>query len=663
MAEQDRALLDEVVAGADAMAALARDEEVFRAAVDAFRAYDGESMAKLLERHQLAERCEVVCHWLRSKEAVILCLELAGPPLPDLEPPDPREFAELVAKLTADEAMVRLMVDAVEDRDISSWRALIDKNGIERFSHLLCHWVCTVHYRLVCEVVCSPILVQRPHLGPELVAAGAALSELARDEKTFTEATKAVLAGSCEQLGSVLEGGGFGRFCFFLCEWFCSWRCMLVCLRLCRIYPLEKLASPLDEMREFALAGGALEKPSLERLTAAFLREDTELVQSLAKELQFERFCVQFCHWVCFLRCQLFCVCVCPPRTIGVFTKIGGLFYATDVDSGVGGSGLTVADSRAFFSTLRLNGGLSVVDGAPLIEYRFETIATDAAGNPMGSWTKVDGGKIVATNIGAFIRPIVGPPFIEVIPVWVNNPASGVFNITPDPDGWIQVPPLFPVPPMVPGSGWRFVPGSDLINLNTRALLPFTASVDETGVDAGDAANVPASDVNYGVRMRIRDQGTSGSGTDAGTCSHIAINNTHYDHISHHPYWPGGLFGASDELAVDSIGIAELESTPCSTLANSLTVKYTAAHPHLGAVSVWLEGPGGPYAFTLVPDGAATPDNQFGTANPNGWTFTSLPPCAYLLKCSVGVLLTTGDSVPDALVDYIAFCKGKARIG
>jgi hypothetical protein len=29
----------------------------------------------------------------------------------------------------------------------------------------------------------------------------------------------------------------------------------------------------------------------------------------------------------------------------------------------------------------------------------------------------------------------------------------------------------------------------------------------------------------------------------------------------------------------------------------------------------------------------------------------------------VSVLLTTGDAIPDALVDYIAFCKGKARIG
>src|SRR3954451_10870614 len=227
MAEQDRALLDEVVAGTDAMATLARDEGEFRAAVDAFRAWDGESMAKLLARHQLADRCELVCHWLRSKEAVILCLELAGPPpLEEQQPPEPREFGELVAKLTADEAMVRLMVDAVQDRDVAAWKTLIDKHGIERFSHLLCHWVCTVHYRLVCDVVCSPLVVQRPHLGPELRAAGAALGSLVRDEATFAEAAKAVLAGRCETLAVVLERAGFAPFCFFVCEWFCSWRCM-----------------------------------------------------------------------------------------------------------------------------------------------------------------------------------------------------------------------------------------------------------------------------------------------------------------------------------------------------------------------------------------------------------------------------------------------------
>lgn len=682
MADQpaDRELLNEVLEGAHAMASLAADEESFRAAVDAFRAQDGESMRALLERHKLTDRCEVICHWLRSKEAVLLCLELAGPPpIESEEHPDLREFAEVVARVTADEELVELLANAVQERDADAWSELIGKQGLERFSHPLCHWVSTVHYRLVCDVVCQPIEVQRPHLIPEVQAAGQSIGRLAADEKVFAAASKSVLADDCESLAGTLEGGGFAPFCFLLCEWFCSWRCMFVCLRLCRIYPLLRIESPIGEMLEFARAVDRLatKKGALERLAAATLREDVETVQTLVKEFEFERFCVQFCHWVCFLRCQLFCACVCPPRTIAVFTKIGGLYYNSDVHSLAPGNGLTVADDRAFYSTLRLNGGLSVVDGAPLVEYRFETVGTSTDGSTLadgtpilpGSWVPVTPAQIGATNIGSFIRPIFLPPFEEVIEVWVNKTGPGIFTITPSADGWIEVPPMFPAPPMVPGSGWRFVPGSDLILFDTTSLTPFVTSIDETGVNAGDSANAPLqTDVHYGVRMRLRNQGDTGEGTEAGTCAHIAINNTHYDNISHHPYWPGGLFGATNELAVASIGIAELVAHPCSQLTNGLTVQFTAAHSNLGDVSVSLEGPGGPYAFGLNPTTAENPgENWFGTATPAmigsppapAWSFNALPPCAYLLKLSVSVLLTTGDGAPSPIVDYVAFCKGQ----
>lgn len=70
-------------------------------------------------------------------------------------------------------------------------------------------------------------------------------------------------------------------------------------------------------------------------------------------------------------------------------------------------------------------------------------------------------------------------------------------------------------------------------------------------------------------------------------------------------------------------------------------------------------GPGGPYAFDLSPNAPEDPgESWYGTATPSGWTFASLPPCAYLLDTSVTALLTTGDSVPLPLYDYIAFCKG-----
>ncbi len=92
-------------------------------------------------------------------------------------------------------------------------------------------------------------------------------------------------------------------------------------------------------------------------------------------------------------------------------------------------------------------------------------------------------------------------------------------------------------------------------------------------------------------------------------------------------------------------------------------MQFTAAHSNLGAVGVTLEGPGGPYAFTLNPDAGSDPaENLFGTADPDGWTFASLPPCAYLLKLSVGRAADDRRQRARApLVDYIAFCKGRSR--
>ena len=675
----DRLLLNEVLTGAEAMGSLAVDDEVFRAAVDAFRALDGESMHALLERHGLLDRCEVICHWLRSKEAILLCLWLAGPPpVTEEQPPDAREFAEVVAKVTADEELVEQLAAAVQDRDQKAWRELIETQKLERYSHLLCHWVCVVYYRLVCEVVCTPIRIERPQLIPELAAAGQAVGRLAAKEKAFAAVEKAVLAGNCELIGVELGRIGFriDPFCGWICEWFCSWRCVLLCLRLCRVFPLEAIESEIEEMRGFAQAGGELAKQRapLDRLTAAVLREDVGTLESLVKELKFERYCIQFCHWVCFLRCQIFCICVCPPSTIAVFTKIGALYYETMVNSEAPGNGLTIADSRAFFNTLRLNGGISVVDGAPRIEYRFEVVQTNADGTKLADgvspitdadWVAVVPAQIGSTNIGSFVRPhFPPPPFQDIVEVYVKSGPAGSYVIAPAADGWIPVPPFAPTSPEfpTPGTGWRFVPGSDLIMFDTTTLAPSVVHVDETGVDAGSsAANPLQTDVYYGIRMRIRNQGDTGDGTDAGTCVHVAINNTLYDNISHHPYWPGGLFGATDELAVSSIGIAELEAHPCSVLKDSLTVEFTAAHSNLGAVEVWMEGPGGPYSFTLNPAVAENPgENWYGTADPNGWTFKSLAPCAYLLKLSVDPLLTTGDSDPLPLVDYIAFCKGKS---
>jgi len=679
----DQDLTHDVIQTAEALGKIAGDESAFRLLVESYRAQDHEEFRELLTRFGMLDRIHLVCKWLCSKECALICFELCGPPPKELPSLSLREFAELTAKISSKKEVLGSLASAVIERDEKAFRAIVEKLGVEKYCHYICHWICSVRCRLVCEILCAPdkplYLIGCAHLIQALQQASSAVARLLEDKNALAMVEKGVLARDCNMVRSALDHAAFQGGCHWICHWVCAWRCVRVCILLCRPYAPVPIEHELPEMYAFAkaVAGLATQPDLVAKLVDAVETENAEVYSGLVNKLELRPFCHQLCYWLCRLSCRRFCLCVCPPRTIAVFTKIGGLYYDTDVHSHAPGNGLTITDNRAFYNTLRLNGGMSVVDGAPLVEYRFETVATSADGSTLAdgtpilpaSWVPVVPAQIGATNIGSFIRPIFVPPFVEVIQVWVNNSGPGIFTITPDAGGWIKVPPMFPVPPMVPGAGWRFVPGADLINLYTTTLTPFVTSIDETGVNAGQSANAPLqTDVHYGIRMRLRNQGDSGGGAEAGTCSHIAINNTLYNNISHHPYWPGGLFGASNELALASIGIAELALAPCSLLTKGFTVEFTAAHSNLGAVSVWLEGPGGPYAFDLNPATAQDPgENWYGTATPAmvgsppapAWSFNALPPCAYLLKMSVDVLLTTGDHVPLPIIDYIAFCKGK----
>jgi hypothetical protein len=318
MADQaeERQVLNDLALGAEAISRVGENEESFGALVEAFRKADRGAFGEHLERHGLIERCEYVCRWLRSEECVLLCLELCGPPrFESDEPPSVRELAEVVDKLMAREELVEHAARAVRERDADAWRDLVEKLEIERFCHPFCHWICTVHWRIVCERVCGPINVDPPDLVAELHKAGEALSSLARSEDRLERATEAAAAQDHGLLRGIVTEVGVEESCYLLCEWLCSWRCMFVCLPLCRPFPFEEFESPVGEMREFARACGALagEPTVLERLNTVVAEENAEAFAELLRERELERFCIQFCHWVWWLRCYWFCFRVYPP--------------------------------------------------------------------------------------------------------------------------------------------------------------------------------------------------------------------------------------------------------------------------------------------------------------------------------------------------------------
>jgi hypothetical protein len=649
----DEGLATDLVQAAQAVAALAGDEDRFRATFDAFVAADRESYQRLLTEFKLLDRCELACDWICSKYCMFVCLQLCGPPV-DVEPPDLREFAAVVTRITQDEELVERLADTVADRDAEGFRALVAELKIERFCHLLCHWACSVRCRLVCRVVCSPTPTHIASFVAELALAGAAITVLAADERAMAEVTEAVLTGDCDVVRGVVQRLGLVQGCRLVCEWLCTWRCVRVCLLLCRRFPVEAIEDPLGEAFAFAQATARLaaNPADLQRLGDAVAKADPETFAAVVEELQLGQFCIQLCQWLCRLICHRFCFCVCPPRSAAYFIRIGQYEYAEvyppggtvpRVDSQIGGTGLT-SDSRAFFRTLRLNGGYSLQTGAPQMEYRFETITTDAVGNPSppaATWQPVlagaAGGAGEPTIIG---HNISFPPPLHTL---VFTPLV----VTPGAGGWIQVPLSSPT----------YAPTGDLLQLNTE-ILTGTPHLDETGVAAGASASQPlAEDVYFGIRMRVRNVGDPASEIDAGTCHHIAIDNTLYDNVTHQPAWRD-LTDPPGDLAVYLVDIQELLGpNGCGQITNSLTVLYTAAHPNLGATTLRMDGPGGPYAFTLTPDAASSPTDFFGTAAPDGFVVGDLRRCAYLVTLSVGVLLTDGDHDPDPLIDQIAFCK------
>jgi hypothetical protein len=158
--------------------------------------------------------------------------------------------------------------------------------------------------------------------------------------------------------------------------------------------------------------------------------------------------------------------------------------------------------------------------------------------------------------------------------------------------------------------------------------------------------------------MRVRQQG-SATESDGGTCSVVAIDNTLYNNINHHPEWDGGV--KNNEYGVAMVDIKELQSAGCAGITNSLTVLFTASHPNLGTVNVEMIGPGGPYPFTLPTPLPETGD-WYGVATPNGWKLSDLKPCAYIVQLSVDLLLTTGDGdFGGPLIDQIAFCLAGSK--
>src|SRR6266404_5297229 len=493
---------------------LAEDERAFSEAYEAFRAGDVRKFQDVLKRRGL--RCRLICEWIRIKECIFVCLKLCGPPKPTDRQPNPRELAEAIVRITSDERLVQQLAEAVEKRDYDSFQRIVEQFKLGNLCHYFCHWLCVVRYRLICHWLCSIEKVERPNFARELQSAGQALRQLLERKNSFDQAVAASDAGDAEKLGAVIRGAQLVSFCHFICEWFCSWRCTRVCLILCRAFPLEPIRDEIQEAFAFAKAMQQLgQQPSeLERLSVAVGAGDAETYSASLKKLKLQRFCIQLCHWICFLRCRRFCILVCPdPFYHPWFTHVGDFGIYSDIDGGTGLTNKAQAGhggpNYGFFGCMSLRGFCPKFDpanpGAPMA-YRF---LFQPAGVPTP--TPITGGP----GRGFVCEVLVGSRYT----FWNGNPfalqsvrirGTGTTSPTPPPPGPGLTPPDHYIVP--DGQGWITVDAMALDDafdgwlMGLASAVAFPGGDPAPGVTAGMA--VPPANQKNGINTAIIFQET-----------------------------------------------------------------------------------------------------------------------------------------------------------
>ena len=713
--------VSQLAAQSDAVGRLAQDSGAFAAAVAAFESRDPDALRWVLQRLELLPHCELICEWIQIKLCVLRCFEVCGPPRENVALPDLPQFVRAIVQLAGNEKLLRRVVDAVACGNGEDYRAALVELKLEPFCYLLCRWVCSIIYRRVCEIVCTPLRVAPVDPVAEIRAEAAVMARLVANEKAFAEISRAAVAFRCDPLRAAIDQAGFVVDCEVICFVICSWRCAWVCREFCLRPPVILTgAYAIEEARAFALAARQLagQPRVLGDLVTAVEARDAKAYEEIIDRFGFGPYCWQVCAWVCSVVCHRFCICVCPPHLFPEFFKIGGYNYITQIDSALPATGLTDGDTRAFFSTLRLNGILTQQLGGQPLEYVFEyrpiTLASttlaaaitaaqtsitvaSSAGFPPAPFNVVIGGAVVGYEImrvtavaattwtvsrgqkgTTAAAAVAGATLVtgasssaawtKVPQAWIARTVIGNAEVfVPFPSPHFEFPDVAvnPNPGDIPApftaDGWIAVPQGSNISLNGNqinlisTMLPSFPVADESGVSAGNPAKHPLpADLRFGLRMRVRQQG-SATNSDGGTCAVVAIDNTLYKNVNHHPEWDGGI-PASPEYAVAMVDIQELQMAGCAHITKSLTVLFTASHPNLGSVSINMIGPGGPYPFTLPTPLPETGD-WYGTATPNGWTLASLTPCAYIVQLSVNLLLTTGDlDFGPPLIDQMAFC-------
>lgn len=627
---------------------LLRDDSALPELEEAMHTGDVKAFRAVLERHDLLQHVTLVCRWICSWHVQRRCQWVCRDhQLSALKPAEIARATIGLAKLAQEEGMLDKLVDALDSGDGDGFTDLLKRFDLQHYCRLICVLVLTVRCELFCLIVSQQDRTDQPRslvaVLRDLTGAAGAIAEGGPGLERLLEAYE---SGRYDEVRDVLEKLQLVRWCRLVCWWLCVLVPFIHCTRVCLELPVEVEDPPRPgdpgPLREWAKVTVALtgQPDQVGALLEAGRAFDDRRFAELIREYELARWCHYVCFWTHRLLCYRRCAFVCPPLPPRpVFYRLGGYPFPTEVDTA--GSGLTVDESRAFHGTVRLNGSAlqqRYDGGAP--EYRFEA-------NIGGTWTPVLPGQISPTVIGSWTS-ITAPARDYVVNGDATNP--DIIAVSPDGEGWIEVP--------TADSFWTatgaFTSNGDFIRVRTDSLVRPTPVHDASSVSAGQP--VPAAEVGadhvVGLQMRWRRVGTTGNGLVVGTAEAVAIMNDQWNQVAKGGSWLGSRLDG--RLGVVSVGVDEI-GPGCLDVDDELHVRYTAAHPHLGSLSLSVVGPV-PVALTLADEPTSTPEDRHGVATLTPPAEVSgLPECSYLATLSASFLLTDGDNNPAPEHDQVAF--------
>ena len=629
---------------AGAIGKLSEDTGAFAAVVAAFQSNDPDALGWVLQRLELLPQCELICDWIRVKLCGLRCVEVCGPPDPNVAVPTLPEFAHALTQFASHEALLRRAVDAVSCGDANSYHAAIAEAKLQKFCHLLCRYICSTLYRQICEVVCTRQAVPVADAALDIRADAEFLGRVFANKSLSGAIVKAAEALDCEALQTAVGTAGFLANCEIICRIVCVWRCVWVCRALC-VEPPPVLTGTyaVEEARSFALAAQQLagQPRALSELTAAVIGNNAQRFGAIVDRFGLGPYCWQVCGWVCSELCYEFCVCVCPPQVKPpLFTNVGHFDIYTDIDPATGKTNKGLSFSGLFFNggpnfafqgPLQLSGWCPIDSPAfpgSLMKYRFlysvgggpqvaitgPLVSLVQVGTQAISWPRKDTATGLATGPMQTLHPTVqvsaAPPSSPVAPaigaVYVDPTP---FNLQPDANGWVAL------DPNVDAGGFSTLMGFDTTQVPGLAGgAPFAGANGEPG---GSPAASPPPVSATGTDLSITFEGTrvAVSTVDyTNTLAKIHINN-----------W----------IEVNNLWIKEFDGASgcCTPITNTASVQFTADHEEMAA---------GGWSVSIPNVGCSpsAPGNITPTASGPGVTVTSRGGWGTVVESTGGVSTT-----------------------